>query len=90
MSLKDSRQKAQEQFDVFCNSRELKDFRQVIQITHEDGSVFILRYASLWKSDGVYELEGAQDPKWLGVSTEHNGNFLFFAGGLSSWHVSNM
>lgn len=91
MSLSESRKVAQDKFSEFCASRELKDFSEIVQIVHQDGSIFILHHACVWYSDEQFNagmpLGDNYIPKWIGVSTEHNGDLLFFAGDLMDWWV---
>lgn len=85
MSISSSRDVAQKKFNDFCESRSLKDFSQIVQVVHQDGSIFVLHHASLWHSEETFEFDGLQRPKWVGVSTEHNGDHLFFSGDLLDW-----
>jgi hypothetical protein len=82
---------AKSKFKEFCDSRDLKDFDNIVQVVHQDGSVFILHHASVWYSE---EQEGfgpphgtTPGPKFMGVSTEHNGDHLFYVGDLVDWWV---
>ena len=77
-------QKEKEKFKEFCSTLNAYDFGNVIHIIHEDCSTFILHNAVMWKSEVLDEHE---IPKFIGVSTEHNGDFFFFAGDLTSWRV---
>jgi hypothetical protein len=84
---------AKSKFKEFCDSRELKDFYQLVQVVHQDGSVFILHHASVWYSEeqedfGTPHLT-TPGPKFIGVSTEHNGDLMFYAGDLVDWWVRN-
>jgi hypothetical protein len=91
MSLKNSYHVAKEKFSEFCQNRELKDFGSIIQIIHQDGSIFVLHHASIWYSeeqDSFGPPHGnSVGPKFIGVSTEHNGDHLFYAGDLVDWWV---
>lgn len=82
-TLKSQRQLASENFKKFCENRELKDFKDIVQIVHQDGSIFVLHHASLWKSEEMIKNDtGIDFPAFVGVSTEHNGDLLFFGADL--------
>lgn len=51
---------------------------KTIAITHEDGSIFVLRHA---------HPVGIGSKNWLGVKTEHHGDFLFFQPDIVSYRV---
>ena len=82
-SLTSRRQLAAEKFKKFCESRELKDFSDIVQVIHQDGSIFVLHHASLWKSEETIKNDmGIDFPAFIGVSTEHNGDMMFFGADL--------
>lgn len=91
MSFIDSKTQAQEEFKQFCESRELKDFDSIVQVIHQDGSVFVLHHAAIWYSKEQYNvgmpLGDNFIPTWIGVTTEHNGDLLFHGGDLLDWWV---
>ena len=80
------KEKCSKQFFDFCESRQLSDFCQIVQVVHADGSVFVFHHASLWHSAETYEDEWtAERPMYLGVATEHCGNHFFHTGDLLDW-----
>jgi len=91
--LKNSKIQAQEEFKQFCESCELKDFDGIVQVIHQDGSVFVLHHAAIWYSKEQYNagmpLGDNFQPKWIGVATEHNGDILFHSDDLLDWWVKN-
>jgi hypothetical protein len=88
MSISDSRKRAKRSFGRFCKNRALKDFNGIVQIVHSDGSTFVLHHSSVWYSREKFkDLDGLERPAWVGVSTEHNGDLLFFSGDLLDWWV---
>lgn len=91
MNVGDAHQNAREKFEEFCKSRDLKDFSSIIQVMHQDGSVFVLHHAAIWYSEEYENVghlsSGVLVPRWIGVSTEHNGDHLFFASDLIDWWV---
>ena len=93
MSINESRNQAKEEFKAFCESRELKDLDKIVQVVHQDGSIFVLHHASIWYSQEQYNvgmpLGDHFVPAWIGVSTEHNGDHLFHGGDLLDWWVRN-
>lgn len=74
-------------FKEFCKSMNLEDFKYVVHVFHEDGSTFILYHCDLWESQVASEL-GV--PRFIGVSTEHNGDHFFFTGDLTIWRKFDM
>lgn len=83
MNILTSRQQAAENFKKFCEDRKLQDFCDIVQVVHQDGSIFILHNASLWKSEETIKNDmGIDFPAFIGVSTEHNGDLLFFGADL--------
>jgi hypothetical protein len=93
MNIIESRNKAKEEFRSFCKSRELGDFNKIVQIVHQDGSIFVLHCASIWWSQEQYNAGTPPVdhfvPAWIGVSTEHNGDLMFHGGDLLSWWIRN-
>ena len=82
------REKAQRQFREFCKLQQLDNFSQIIQVVHQDGSIFIFHHASLWHSAETYTDEWTLErPMYVGVSTEHNGDHFFHSGDLLDWWV---
>jgi len=71
-------EKVRAEFAEFCKSRDTKDFKQTIVVAHEDGSNFVLTHAAIWKSSCA---------RFIGVSTEHCGDLLFYAEDLHSWRL---
>lgn len=89
--MNESFEAAKLKFKEFCDSRELKDLDNIVQVIHSDGSVFILHHASIWYSE-EQECRGpphgtTPSPKFMGVSTENNGDHLFYVGDLVDWWV---
>lgn len=83
-----SRKRAQRCFNRFCKSRKLENFNSIAQIVHSDGSTFILHYATVWWSREKFKSEGGvENAAWIGVCTEHNGDFLFNAGDILDYWV---
>lgn len=77
---------AKEEFAKFCKDRTLSDFGKVVQLVHQDGSIFILHNASIWYSGITIQNDnGHEIPRWIGVSTEHNGDLFFHGADLLSW-----
>lgn len=78
---------AKQQFDEFCKARKITDFDSVVQVTHQDGCIFVLHNAALWRSKET--TDGTEDgsPTWIGISTEHVGDMFFFTEDLSGWQV---
>jgi hypothetical protein len=69
-------------FNEFSLSRELENFKYVMRITHQDGSVLILNNSCLWVSEVLSEDEL---PRFIGVATEHLGHWFFFVDDLTGW-----
>lgn len=82
MSISATSEQERAKFTEFCSKRTLDNFNYVVQVTHQDGSVFILHNSSLWVSE-VLSTEGL--PRFIGVATEHTGNYFFFVDDLYSW-----
>jgi hypothetical protein len=70
--------KVKEEFSEFCSSRKIKDFRQTVVLAHQDGSNFVLANAAVWRSSCT---------RFIGVSTEHCGDLLFYIDDLHSWSI---
>ena len=74
-------EKVKLEFAEFCNSRELKHFRQSVIVSHQDGSHFVLENASVWRSSCT---------RFIGISTEHCGDLLFCIDDLHSWRIHGL
>lgn len=74
-------------FDEWCETRELKDFNKMVHLSHNDGSTFILYHSDYWRSEAVDEYENTL---FIGVCTEHNGDFFFHNGDLELHQVFSM
>lgn len=87
----ESHQKAQAEFKEFCDTREIHNFDSVVQVIHQDGSIFVLHHACVWYSREYHNagmpLGDHMVPSWIGVATEHNGNHLFHGGDLLDWWI---
>ena len=70
---------SKEKFKEFCSTRALKDYGEVVQVSHQDGTIFVFHNAAHWTP-------GDDDPNFIGVSTEHCGDHFFVTDDIE-WRV---
>ena len=82
-----TRTEAKRAFSDFCIKQTLEDLRQLVQVAHHDGSLFVFHNACVWLSDSSLWDNAQSETGYLGVATEHCGNQLFHVGDLAHWSV---
>ena len=82
----DALAKLEADFKAWSKALHYRDLCNIVQVVHEDGSMFVFHNAALWKSEPD-ELLLPPDERvgWIGVATEHHGDQMFSCGDLVTW-----